>query len=234
MRSGCFLTSLVAMVFATFATSVVSAQSAPAAAGGAAPADPAVPPPPPGGYPPPPPGGYPPPPPGGYPPPPPGYYGPEAPAERTANNSIYIEGLGPGILYSLNYDRNFGDFAGRVGFSYIGLSDSSGSSSGGAEAHASWITVPLTVTYLGIGSKKNMFELGAGLTVVHVGAGGSTFATTNAKSESDSETLLFGNMIFGYRLQPPDGGFLLRAGLAPIFGHGIFIPLPYLALGGTF
>jgi hypothetical protein len=228
MRSGYFLASLVVTLFAT---GVVSAQSAPAAGEGAAPGAPASPPP--GAYPPPPPGGYPPPPPGGYPPPP-GYYGPEAPATRTANNSIYIEGLGPGILYSINYDRNFGDFAGRVGFSYIGLSASSSSSSGGTEAHASWITVPLTLTYLGIGSKKNMFELGAGVTVVHVGAGASTFATTNAESASDSATLLFGNMVFGYRLQPPDGGFLLRAGLSPIFGHGVFIPLPYLALGGTF
>jgi len=208
-----------------FVTGVVSAQSAPAGEG-VAPADPAAPPPPPGGYPPPPPGGY--------PPPPPGYYGPQAPVERTANNSIYVEGLGPGILYSINYDRNFDDFVGRIGFSYIGLSASSNSSSGGSEAHASWITVPLTLTYVGIGSKKNMLELGAGVTVVHVGAGASTFATTNAKSESDSETLLFGDLIVGYRLQPLDGGFMLRTGLSPIFGHGIFVPLPYLALGGTF
>jgi len=142
--------------------------------------------------------------------------------------------LGPGILYSINYDRNFGDFAGRIGFSYIGLSASSSSSSGGAEAHTSWITVPLTVSYLGIGSKKNMLELGAGVTVVNVGAGASTFATKDAKSESASETLLFGDLIIGYRLQPPDGGFTLRTGLSPVFGHGVFLPLPYLALGGTF
>ena len=222
MRSGFFVASLVLTLFVT---GVVSAQSAPAE-GEAAPSDAAVPPPPPGGYPPPPTGGY--------PPPPPGYDGPQAPIERTANNSIYIEGLGPGILYSINYDRNFGDFAGRVGFSYIGLSKSVSTSSGGAEGHASWITVPLTLTYLGIGSKQNMFEVGAGVTVVRVGAGASTFATKNAESVDESATLLFGNLIFGYRLQPPDGGFLLRTGLSPIFGHGVFVPLPYLALGGTF
>ncbi|MES1174892.1 MAG: hypothetical protein ABUL62_11245 [Myxococcales bacterium] len=208
-------------MFGVFATSVVSAQSASGAGEGAAPADPALPPPPPGGYPPPPPGGY--------PPPPPGYYGPQAPTERTANNSIYIEGLGPGILYSLNYDRNFGDFAGRVGFSYLGVSARAGSS----ESHASLITVPLTVTYLGIGSKKNMFEMGGGVTIVHASAGANSFAFSDSKT-NDTATLLLGNLVFGYRLQPPDGGFMLRVGLSPIFGAGAFIPLPYLALGGTF
>lgn len=185
------------------------------------------------GYPPPPPGyppgypqGYPPPgyPPPGYPPPPP------PPSERTANNSIYLELLGPGLLYSINYDRTFGDFAARAGFSYLALS----ASNSGGEAHGSFITVPLTVSYLGIGSKKNMFEIGAGATILHVGAGVSTFAADSSKSESASTTLVLGDMIFGYRLQPPDGGFMLRTGLSPFFGQGAFIPLPYLSLGGTF
>jgi hypothetical protein len=221
MRTRYFLASLSVAMFVALAAGAQT-DSGDAAAPPAA------------GEPPPPPGGYPPPPPGGYPPPPPGYYAPEEPTEREAKNSIYIEGLGPGILYSINYDRTFGDFAGRVGFSYIGLSASANSGTERSEAHASFITVPLTLTYLGIGSKKNIFEIGAGATIVHVGAGASTFATTNAKSESSSESLLFGDLIFGYRLQPPDGGFLLRTGLSPIFGHGVFIPLPYLALGGTF
>jgi len=155
---------------------------------------------------------------------------PPAPLERTANNSIYIEGLGPGILWSVNYDRNFGDFAGRAGFGYVSLSAGGGTS----EAHASLITVPLTITYLGIGSKKNMFEIGGGVTILHAGAGVSSFAVDDKKTESSSTTLFLGNMVFGYRLQPPENGFLLRTGISPIFGGGAFIPLPYLALGGTF
>ncbi|MET0791974.1 MAG: hypothetical protein ABW061_10680 [Polyangiaceae bacterium] len=218
MRSGYFFAALLGTMFAT---ALASAQAAPADGDGAPGAAAA-----PG----PPPGGYPPPPPGGYPPPPPGYYGPEAPPlERQAKNSIYIEGLGPGILYSINYDRNIGDFAGRVGFSYIGLSARSGSD----EAHASLITVPITATYLGLGSKKHMFEIGGGVTIVHVSAGANSFAVSDSKSEN-SNTLLLGNLVFGYRMQPPEGGFLLRTGISPIFGGGAFIPLPYLALGGTF
>ena len=165
-------------------------------------------------------------------PPPPGYgRAPGAPVERTANNSIYAEGLGPGLLYSINYDRTFDDFAGRIGFGYVSLSASSGS----ASAHAEMITVPITVSYLGIGSKKHMFEVGAGATILHVGAGASTFAADASETASRSATKVLGAIILGYRLQPPDGGFLLRAGLSPIIGAAsAVLPWPYLALGGTF
>jgi hypothetical protein len=135
-------------------------------------------------------------------------------------------------LYSVNYDRAFSDFSGRVGFGYVSLSANSGS---GSEAHASLITVPITVSYLGIGSKKHMFEIGAGATIVHIGAGASTFAADESKTANSSATEVLGAVILGYRLQPPDGGFLLRAGLSPIIGAASSVlPWPYLALGGTF
>jgi len=181
------------------------------------------------GAPPAPPAGYAPPPPG-YAPPPPGYAPPgyEAPPlERTANNALYIEGLGPGWLYSLNFEHDFGDIAPRVGFSYISV----GASSSSAESHASLVTVPLTVSYLGIGSKKHIFEVGAGATIIHAGAG---FSSLGSDSQSASTTFLMGDLIFGYRLQPPQGGFMLRTGLSPIFGHGVFLPWPYLSLGAAF
>lgn len=160
---------------------------------------------------------------------------PEGEREREANNSIYVEGLGPGLLYSVNYERILGDFALRGGFGYVslGASVNDGMGSGGS-SRASLITVPLTATYIGIGSKKHIFELGGGITVVHVGAGVDTFATDESKSASASATEFLGHFVFGYRLQPPEGGFMLRTGISPIFGGGVVIPLPYIALGGTF
>jgi hypothetical protein len=159
------------------------------------------------------------------------------PTERSAKNSIYAEGLGAGIFYSLNYDRTFGDFSGRVGFGYVSLrtlASSDGTST--VTEHASLIAVPLTVSYLGIGSKKHMFELGAGATILNVGANASAFDVNASSSSSGSTTVVFGNAILGYRLQPPDGGFLLRAGLNVILGGSELpvLPWPYLALGGTF
>ena len=150
-------------------------------------------------------------------------------APRTANNALSIEFLGPGLFYSLNFDHAFGDVAARVGISYLSLSASSGSS----EAHAGFLLIPLTVSYLGIGSKKHIFEVGGGVTILNVGAGASTLGVENTSS-SGSQTTAFGHLILGYRLQPPDGGFFLRTGLSPLIGSGFFLPWPYVGLGATF
>jgi len=164
----------------------------------------------------------------------------DAEEERTANNAIYLEGLGPGLLYSVNYDRSFGDFAGRVGFGYLSLSVTGTSDSGSGPVQetssASFFTVPITVSYLGVGSKRNMLELGAGATIVHVGAGASAIDAKSSTSENAAATFVFPVGIVGYRYQPPHGGFLFRAGLSPIFGGStlVVLPLPYLALGGVF
>ncbi len=206
MRCGYLLVSLVGMMVAS---AVLSAQPAD---GAAAAGDPAA---------------APAPPPGGYPPPPPGYYEAPPPPNATAKKLDLHRRTGARNSVFAQLRPNIGDFAGRVGFSYIGLS--ARSNDGSSDAHASLITVPLTVTYLGLGSQKNMFEIGGGVTVVHVSAGANSFAVSDSKSE-ESNTLLLGNLVFGYRLQPPEGGFLLRTGLSPIFGGGAFIPLPYLAL----
>jgi hypothetical protein len=162
------------------------------------------------------------------------------PKERTANNAIYIEGLGPGLLYSLNYDRAFGDFAGRIGIGYasVGVSANSESGTSGGSSSARFLTVPITVSYLGIGSKKHMFEVGAGATILNVGANASAFdvSSSSSSSSSGSNTYVFGNVLAGYRFQPPNGGFLLRAGLDLVLGGDSLpvFPWPYLALGGTF
>jgi hypothetical protein len=153
--------------------------------------------------------------------------------ERSAKNAIYAEGLGAGIYYSINYERAFGDFSGRLGFGYVSLGADVSSGTSSASASASFISVPITVSYLGIGSKTHMFELGAGATIMSLGAGASGFGTN---SSSASATLVLGDVITGYRLQPADGGFFLRAGLNTLVGLPKWpvIPWPAIALGGTF
>jgi hypothetical protein len=163
------------------------------------------------------------------------YAPPFAETERTANTSIYAEGLGPAFLYSINLDRIVGDFAIRVGFSYLSLTVTSTSSSGTATDTGSLLLVPITVSYLGIGSKKNMLELGAGATIIHVHAGASLFGfNSSSESASASETTATAVALIGYRLQPPGGGFMMRVGLSPIIASGFVIALPYIALGGAF
>jgi hypothetical protein len=162
----------------------------------------------------------------------------EAAPERTANNALYAEGLGSALFYSINYDRTIGDFAARIGFGYLSVSAGATSADGtsGSSASASFLAVPITVSYLGIGSKKNIFELGLGATIFHVGAGASAFNADSKESASAGTTFAFATGIVGYRFQPVDGGLIIRTGIAPIFGGSLVpvLPWPYLALGGVF
>jgi len=113
------------------------------------------------------------------------------------------------------------------------VSASAPSSSGTDTAHTSFVAIPLSVSYLGIGSLRHMFEVGAGATIAMVGEGGSI---GNVGSASASTTLVLGTVTTGYRFQPADGGFLFRGGLSTFIGipDAPVIPWPYVALGGAF
>jgi hypothetical protein len=147
--------------------------------------------------------------------------------ERTANNALYVELLGAGLFYSINYDRRIGDLALRGGLMYFSLS--SGTTSTGDSASASWVGVPLSVSY-NIGSVKHSFEVGAGITIHHI----SGTASSLGVESTGSATQVLGHAILGYRYQPPQTGFFLRAGLSPIVGSGVFLPWPHCGLGATF
>lgn len=137
--------------------------------------------------------------------------------------SVYFELLGPGATYSFNYDTRFQEtlngFGGRVGVSYIAVDGNS------------VFTAPVMLNYL-LGKDGKYFEMGIGGTYINF---------NNAQSAEENEVLfidestVFGTMVFGYRRQPVDGGFMFRAGLSPFFGQGNFIPYyAYLSLGYTF
>lgn len=137
--------------------------------------------------------------------------------------SVYFELFGPGATYSFNYDTRFQDtlngFGGRFGLGYIAV-DGNGV-----------FSAPVMLNYL-LGKEGKYFEMGIGATYI---------SFNSAESADENEVLfiddssVFGTMVFGYRSQPTDGGFLFRAGLAPVFGEGNFIPYyPYISFGYTF
>jgi hypothetical protein len=152
-----------------------------------------------------------------------------APTERTANNALYVELGGPGLIYSLNYDRAIGPIGARIGIEYWSLS----ASAGGSSSSVTWLNFPISVSYLGIGSLKHMFEVGAGVDISYFSAGASILGASGG-SGSASAVTAWGTIILGYRYQPPDGGFFLRAGIDPLIGSGFFLPWPYVGLGATF
>jgi hypothetical protein len=142
---------------------------------------------------------------------------------RDANNSFFIEGGGPGLLYSLNYERIVErDFGLRIGFSYTSFSATATSGGSTASASAAFVTVPVIVSYLGVSSGNHALELGAGGTMVY--ASGSASGTGIAASGSGM--LPLGTVIVGYRRQPVDGGFQFRVGIEALMGKGLSLSNP--------
>ncbi len=144
-----------------------------------------------------------------------------------ANNSFYIELGGSGAIYSLNYERFVqDDFTLRIGVGYISLT---GAQINGATvtADVSLLTIPVTASYLGIGSGNHRLELGAGAVFAKI-TGSSSSGSAKAFGSS---TGLVGTAIAGYRYARPQGGFTFRAAFTPLFGEGGFQPWAGVAFG---
>ena len=160
-----------------------------------------------------------------------------------APNSIYLEGLGAGLAYSLNYERMVLDDLGvRVGFSYLSFGASASSGMSSSSSSASFLTIPITVSYIGIRGRKSSLELGGGATIAY--ASGS--ASGIGASASGSGVTPYGVVMAGYRLHPVDHpGFMFRAGLMALAGEGLslsasnpgkfgVLPWGYISLGASF
>ncbi len=159
-------------------------------------------------------------------------------ADRTASNSIFAEGLGPGLLYSLNYERTIGnDLALRIGASYMSL----GASASVGGVSVGFLSVPLVASYLGVSSGNHVLELGVGGIFIHA----SGEATAGGITATAAGNTVWGTAVIGYRRQPVNGGFMFRVGLSALIGKGLgfnpfdpsaigVVPWPYLSLGATF
>lgn len=162
------------------------------------------------------------------------------PPERDpAPNAIFLEGGGPGLWYSLNYERHVTpDFAVRVGVSYLSLSASASSGGTSASASAAFLTFPITVAYVGVRG----LEVGGGATITYV----SGAASSGLSSASGSGMVPLANVLLGYRSHPMgDAGFQFRIGVAGLIGKGLslstedpeaigIIPTLYISLGAGF
>jgi hypothetical protein len=170
----------------------------------------------------------------------------EEKGNHPAPNSVFAEGLGAGIAYSINYERMVLDDLGvRVGLSYLSFKESASSANGTVTASSSATTlmVPITASYTGIRTRHGSgLELGGGTTLVYASAAGSGLATSSSGS---GLTPLIVAMV-GYRLQPVDHpGFMFRVGAMALGGEGLafsnanpsqfgFIPWGYISFGASF
>ena len=124
----------------------------------------------------------------------------------TSSNSVYLELLGNGLFYSINYDHLFTEsFGGRVGAGYI------------SPAWVSTGTFPLMAYYL-IGSGNSKLELGLGANVI-LQPENQSFSFASAEDEEFEGTGVLGTATVGYRYQRAEGGIVFRVGLTPFFGN---------------
>ncbi|QDK81118.1 hypothetical protein EXU85_21875 [Spirosoma sp. KCTC 42546] len=140
-----------------------------------------------------------------------------------SRNTIYVEGLGSGGFYSVNYERLLllkekQAYGFRVGISYFGNS-------------------PTNLTLTGelfalIGKGSHHGDFGIGIT-------GVTRGNIEASPISLRKNLLVAVPRLSYRYQKPTGGLMLRTGFTPIIelsGETIdrFGPWLGLAIGHSF
>ncbi|WP_345162591.1 hypothetical protein [Pontibacter saemangeumensis] len=130
-------------------------------------------------------------------------YGQTEPS-RTSRNNAYLELLGNGGLYSVNYERIVAEnFALRLGFAAFKAETLFG------EGSNSIVTVPVLGNFL-FGKKKSKFEVGAGFLL-----GRKKFASSFLSDDNTNSSIIDLKGVIGYRYQPSTAGFMFRVGLTP-------------------
>ncbi len=144
------------------------------------------------------------------------------PSVRTSpKQAIYFEVLGNGLTYSFNYDSRFTKsdhgLGARIGISYLTVD----------QGNEMIFTLTVVLNCL-LGKDSKYFELGIGGTFY--GSENDFFLTGE-----DSDSPVIGTMIFGFRHQPLDDGFMWRIAVTPVLYAGDFIPyFGGFSLGYTF
>lgn len=129
------------------------------------------------------------------------------PAQVPAANAVYLEILGSGGLYSLNFERRVSALHMRVGFGSWSGDDLFGA------GESEIVSVPLTLSHLR-GTGNHHLESGGGLTL-----GNRKFTSAFDESTTSSGFVTLTGLV-GYRYQKPSGGLIVRALFTPLFGLG--------------
>jgi hypothetical protein len=121
---------------------------------------------------------------------------------KYSKNSLFIEFLGNGGLYSINYERNLkSNFFGRLGIGHW--------SSNSFGVKTTVTSIPILLSYI-TGNKRSHFEFGGGLLA------GRLTDYSGFADNTDSASIFDLTGFFGYRYQKSTGkGFLFRVGLTP-------------------
>jgi hypothetical protein len=153
----------------------------------------------------------------------------------------FVEFLGAGGLYSINYDmrtargkRNEWGF--RIGFEKIVAKFNDTLGGANVKTRISFTAVPLVLNYL-FGNRKGFLELGVGATYFKFDGESTSIASVERyKEETFRESFgsIIGSFNIGYRHVPYKNGFMYRAALTPLLIEGTFVPFIGVGLGYHF
>lgn len=131
--------------------------------------------------------------------------------DRTAKNAVFFEGLGSGLLFSVNYARYVPEWhlGLRAGVSFITYKVSNAEGSG----NLLLATMPLLASYY-IGPPRHKLELGLGATLIYFSASSDATGTKFEGSGTGLGVAAAG--VVGYRYLPEGRGFTFGAGFTPL------------------
>jgi hypothetical protein len=147
---------------------------------------------------------------------------PIATGKKRYVKSVFLELLGNGGLYSVNYDmrternrRNGWGF--KAGLSYFSLSATD--NIGTSNLKIQLLTAPITLNYL-FGKRKGFFELGLGATPINFRLNGRTLSDTELNNYVFEQgniyvNTLIGHAVIGYRHIPLKKGIMYRVSFTP-------------------
>ncbi len=142
-----------------------------------------------------------------------------------SHNAIFVEALGPGVLYSIDYDHRFTrNLSVRVGYSSWNVPFDPGF----FNDEVKFKGFPVAVNYL-YGNGLNHLELGIGFEPAFINSRGNFFNRIFAGSGSG----VLGIATIGYRFQPRYGLFF-RIGFTPLFTFRRIAPYGGLSIGAAF
>ena len=130
------------------------------------------------------------------------------PAVAVPRNAVYLELLGSGGVFSLNYERLVRE---RVAFRVGAGSWTSDDVFGAGETTIT--TLPVTVSLV-TGRDRHFVELGGGILL------GRKRFESSFGDPGRSTSIFSLSGLLGYRYQQPGGGFLFRSGFTPLLGLG--------------
>ena len=141
---------------------------------------------------------------------------------KQAQNQVYLELGGLGLIYSLNYERFLSqNFTLRAGL---------GVTPGLLFVDGTIFTIPISGSYL-IGDGYSKLELGLGVTYL------TTTDIDIFGLPAGSNSLIAFDGIIGYRGGSPNGGFIFRVAFTPMYSSDFapnFIPYGLVSFGFGF